>query len=212
MPSERTVERLSLYRHLLVRLRERGEKAVHSHKLASMANVTAAQVRHDMMAIGYSGSPNNGYDIERLVESIGEFLDTPLSRNIALVGVGNLGRAILADFVVRRPLMKIVAAFDVEPDVYGRVIHGCWCYPMEDLESVLRENRVAIAVVAVPAGEAQRVADQLVDAGVCGILNFAPVRLRVPQHVYVADVNITVALEKVTYFASQKAAEKDMKV
>lgn len=212
MISEKTVERLSLYRHLLAQCREDGQAHIHSHQLAALADVTAPQVRRDVMAVGYSGNPNHGYEVAALVASIGEFLDTPLNRNIALVGVGNLGRAILSDFAVRRPRLRIVAAFDVEPDRVNRVIHGCRSYPLEQLPAVAREQAIGVGVMAVPASAAQGVADLMVQAGLSGILNFAPARLRVPQQVFVADVNITVALEKVSFFAGKKAAEKELGV
>lgn len=173
-----------------------------------MAGATAAQVRHDVMSIGYSGTPTQGYEVEKLIESIGEFLDTPLSRNIALMGVGNLGRAILSDFAVRRPTLKIVAAFDVEPDRVNRVIHGCRCHSLEELQQIIWTQQIAIAIIAVPASEAQPIADTLCEAGICGMLNFAPVRLQVPQGVFVDDVNITIALEKVSYFAGRKALDR----
>jgi redox-sensing transcriptional repressor len=212
MTSDKTVERLSLYRHILARERDAAVKYLHSHQLASLANATAAQVRHDLMAIGYSGNPNQGYAVEELIASIGEFLDTPLGRNIALVGVGNLGRAILSDFAVRRPRLRIVAAFDVEPDRVDRVIHGCRCYRIDRFREIVRDKEIGVGVLAVPAGEAQGVADRMVEAGVYGILNFAPVRLRVQPHVYVANVNITVALESVSYFAGKKAAERKSQI
>ena len=211
MPSEKTVERLSLYRYLLQRLLEEGERFVHSHRLARLALATAAQVRHDLMAIGYTGRPNQGYDISKLLDSIGEFLDTPLGRNIALVGVGDLGRAILSDFTSGRPRMSIVAAFDIDPGVVGRVISGCRCYSMDSLDEEVRSKKIGLAVLAVPAVAAQEAAERLYDAGVMGLLNFAPIRLRVPEDVYVADVNITIALEKVAYFASRKFAVKGEK-
>jgi len=203
--SNKTIGRLSLYRRLLNQLREEGAGSVFSHQLAEMAKVTAARVRRDIMAIGYSGTPARGYNVEQLIESIRNFLDTPGGQGVALVGVGNLGRAILAYFVGRRPNLSIVAAFDADPAKVDRVIHACHCYPMERLESVIQEGGLRVAIIAVPAAEAQDAANRLVAAGIRGILNFAPVRLHVPPHVYIEDNDITMSLETVAYHARLNA-------
>lgn len=200
-PSEKTVERLSLYRYLLYGILAEGERNIFSHELAGMAAVSSAQVRQDMMVLGYSGSPNQGYEVGKLIASITEFLDDGHGRNIALVGIGNLGRAILSNFSGQRSRLQIVAAFDVNWQIVNRLIHGCWCFPMEKLGVVMKEQEITLGIVTVPPLAAQVVADQLCAGGVRGILNFAPVRLRVPEDVYVSNLNITVALEKVAYFA-----------
>lgn len=210
MISDRTIGRLSLYRRLLRDLLADGEKNIFSHQLAAMAGGTAAQVRRDIMAIGYSGSPVHGYDIEQLLKSIGHFLDAAQTQNVALVGVGNLGRALLAYFVGRHPTLSVVAAFDSDPVKANRVIHGCRCYPIEDLKTIVREHDIRLGVISVPAPEAQGVANLMCQAGVRGLLNFAPVRLWVPEHVYVENLDVTMSLEKVAFFARQGDFEKDV--
>jgi len=204
MRSERTIGRLSLYRRLLRELESAGVNNIYSQELARMAGVTAAQVRRDIMAIGYSGSPARGYDVHALGESIGDYLDAPGGQGVALVGIGNLGRAIMAFFSGRRPRLAIVAAFDADPYKVNRVIHGCRCYPAEEIGQVVREQNITVGIITVPASEAQNVAETLVRAGVRGILNFAPVPLRVPAGVYVEQIDMTMALEKVAFFARQQ--------
>jgi len=199
--SVKTIGRLSLYRRLLNRLSTSGTQNVYSHQLAALAGGTAAQVRRDMMAIGYMGSPKRGYDVRELIESIGNFLDSAQDQGVALVGIGNLGRAIMAYFTGRRPKLHIVAAFDSDPYKANRVILGCRCYPIAQLAEIVRELNITVGIVCVPANEAQAVADSLVRAGVTGILNFAPVPLRVGPGVYVEDIDMTMSLEKVAYFA-----------
>lgn len=206
MVSEKTVERLSLYRQLLYRLWDGGRKTLYSYELAALAGVNASQIRYDMMSIGYSGSPSQGYEIDKLIHSISEFLDTSESPNVGLAGVGNLGRAILSNMSGGyQSQLKIVAAFDANPDQVGRLIQGCWCYPAEDMVSVVREHDVAIGIIAVPTSQAQGVADRFCEGGVRGLLNFAPTRLRVPPEIFVDNMNITVALEKVAYFTLRNA-------
>jgi redox-sensing transcriptional repressor len=199
--SDRTIGRLSLYRRMLYRFIADGKTNVYSHQIAAVSGATPAQVRRDLMVIGYSGSPNRGYRIDELIGSIGEFLDDPTGQNVGLIGAGNLGRAILAYFSGRRPKLAIVAAFDVVPEKVNRTIHGCHCYALDEFASVAKRENITVAVVSVPADVAQGVADMVVAAGVHGILNFAPVSLKVPPSVYVQDMDMVMALEKVAYFA-----------
>jgi len=203
VPSHKSIGRLSLYRSILNRLLRDGVHSLFSHELASLAGATPSQVRRDLMVTGYTGSPVRGYDVRDLLASIGRFLDAPESEGVALVGVGNLGRAIMAFFTGRRPSLAIRAAFDRDPYKVNRVIHGIRCHPMEDLESVLVREHVRVAIITVPAIEAQDIADRLCRTGVKGILNFAPVRLRVLPSVFVEDVDVTMSLEKVAYFSRQ---------
>jgi len=199
--SEKTIGRLSTYRRLLYRSDLASQASVYSHQIAALSRATADQVRRDLMAVGYSGSPNKGYKVNELVQSIGEFLDNPAGENVCLVGIGNLGRAILSYFSGRRPKLAIVAAFDVAVSKVNRAIHGCRCYPLDDLAAVAERENIHVGIITVPADAAQSVAEKLVEAGVRGILNFAPVCLRVPPGVYTADFDMTTALEKVAYFA-----------
>jgi redox-sensing transcriptional repressor len=172
-----------------------------------MAGVTAAQVRRDLMAVGYTGSPTRGYGVGELMESIGKFLDASEGEGVALIGVGNLGRAILAYFGGRRPKLAIVAAFDNDAVKVNRVVLGVRCHAMTELAQILAEQVIHTAIITVPAAAAQEVTDQLVRAGVRGLLNFAPASLRVPEGVFVEDIDMTVALEKVAYFARQYAPQ-----
>jgi redox-sensing transcriptional repressor len=200
----RTVERLSRYRRLLHQLHQQGVLHIYSHQLAEYVGATAAQVRRDLLAVRYPGNPRRGYHVQGLAHSIDRFLDGPVPEPVVLVGVGNLGRALLAYFAGRRPNLVIAAAFDTAPDRVGRVIHGCRCYPMADLAAVVREQQVRMGVVTVPAPAAQEVADRLVAAGICGILNFAPATLTVPRTVHVETIDLTVSLEKVAFFSRQE--------
>lgn len=209
MTPEKTVERLSLYRRLLQKDLSEGETNIFSHELAGRTGGTAAQVRRDLMVLGFSGGSRRGYSISGLIGRIGEFLDSPDGEPVALVGVGNLGRALLPFFAAYRPNLKVVAAFDTDPLKTGRVIHGCRCHLVDELETVIRARGIRVAIIAVPAGQAQRVADRLAQAGVRGILNFVPVPLHVPQTVAVEAIDITTALEKVAFLARQKEKQEE---
>lgn len=203
MISQKTIARLSLYRRLLQEVAAKGTRNIYSHQMAGIAGTTAAQVRRDWMVIGYTGSPAHGYEVSDVIAAISKFLDPAAEQKVALVGIGNLGRAILVYFTGRRPKLSIVAAFDTDPHKVNRVIHGCRCYPKQQLREIIAADNIKIAIVAVPASEAQYVADSLVASGVRGLLNFAPVPLRVPQGVFVEDIDLTMSLEKVAYFARE---------
>jgi redox-sensing transcriptional repressor len=205
IPSYETIGRLSRYRRLLTRRVETGSESVYSHELAAVAGVSAAQVRRDMMAAGAHGSPTSGYDVAKLIESLSAELDGPEGHRAALVGVGNLGRAMLTFFQGRRPKLSIEAAFDSEPNKVGRVICGCRCHSMDELSRVVSEQRITVGIIAVPALAARAVAAELEDAGVRGILNFAPVALRVGPETFSEDIDMTMALERVAYFAGRNS-------
>lgn len=212
--SERTVERLSLYRRLLLQLREADDAVVFSRQLSESAGVTAAQVRRDIMHLGCSGVPNSGYRVGELLTAINALLDAPQSQRAALVGVGHLGLALLSHFSGRWRWLHIHAAFDNDPAKYNTLFRGARCYPYSELSRIVREWRMDVGIITVPKDAAQDVADRLCDAGVRGLLNFAPVRLRVPEHVFVENVDLTTSFEKVAFFArhaTEVAAKKDMR-
>lgn len=202
-----TIARLSLYRRLLLELAASGAGQVYSHQLAALAVSTSAQVRRDLMTIGFSGSPRRGYDTQDLVAAINVVLARSVETSVALVGVGNLGRAILSYYATRQPWVRFTAAFDREPDRTGRVIHGCRVHPMEQLEAVLEREGIRAAVIAVPASEAQSVADRLVLAGIKSLLNFAPVRLHVPTGTFIDNMDMSTALDRVAYYAHAHGEE-----
>ncbi len=197
----RTIERMVLYKRLLSDLLSKGQKTLFSHQLAALAHNTPAQVRRDIMTIGHEGSPHKGYDIASLISRITVILDGSKDRSIALVGVGNLGRAILSYFTYRHPGLTIVAAFDTDESKVDRVISGCRCYHTRDFESKVKELDINVGIITVPAGQAQAVADMMVAAGIKGVLNFAPVPLRVPDSVCADRIDIASSLEKLAYFA-----------
>ena len=178
---------------------------MHSHELARRAGVSAAQVRRDLMVVGYTGSPRLGYELKPLQEGLARFLDGPVPQRLALVGVGNLGKALLSYFSGGRSNLVIAAAFDTDPDKAGRLFHGCRCYRIEEMSQVLHKEKIKVGVLTVPAEFAQSIAGKLVAADVRGILNFAPVPLQVPASVYVENVDVTMYLEKVAFFGGQRA-------
>jgi redox-sensing transcriptional repressor len=196
-----TIGRLSVYRRLLLDMEAAGLHHTYSHQLATATISTSAQVRRDLMIIGFSGSPRHGYAVLELVEAINRVLAQSVETSVAIVGVGNLGRAILSYYTSRQPWVRFAAGFDRDPQKTRRVIHGCRVHPIEEMEEVLAREGVHAVVLAIPASDAQAMADRLVNAGVTSVLNFAPVRLRVPAGVFVDNMDMTTALDRVAYYA-----------
>lgn len=207
--SQRMVGRLTTYRRVLESLLAQNRGRVYSHELGSLAGATPAQVRRDVMTIGFTGSPARGYDADGLVRRISELLDPVTETRVALVGVGFLGRAILDHFSGRSSSYPVVAAFDVAPDKVGRCIHGVRCHHLDELAAVAAEVGVDLAIIAVPAAAAAEVAARIGEAGIHGVLNFAPTRLHVPPHVHVEDVDLAAALERVAFFTREAARRRE---
>jgi redox-sensing transcriptional repressor len=206
--STRSVERLSIYRRALLHGKHEFGLSVYSHQLAQACQLTAAQVRRDLMAIGYSGNPNSGYDVKRLLHSLAEFLDSQGGRAVAIVGMGYLGRAIAAFLSNRTLKIRLVAAFDTDLDKIGLTFSEVHCYSVRQMQEVLEEHGIDVAIITVPTEQAQHAAEQLVAAGVTGILNFAPVVLRLHERIYVENIDMTVSLEKVAFFARRNPRPK----
>lgn len=204
MTPEKTVARLSLYRRFLKLAKEDGSSNIYSHQLADMVRGTSAQVRRDLMALGCNGSPQKGYDVDELIKHIDDFFNTAEVVNVILVGIGNIGRALLSYFKNGKSHINIIASFDSDRQKVGRVVNNSKCFHVDELSKFISENDIRTAILSVPASEAQPTADVLVHSGIKGILNFAPVRLKLPNNIFVEDVDITMNIEKLVYFSSGK--------
>lgn len=201
--SEKSIERLILYRRVLRHLLAEGRTKIFSHQLSKFTDITSAQIRRDLMVIGYSGSPVHGYDTEALLKSICDYIDIPSGHGVALFGLGHLGRSIMGYFSTRQPRLKIKAAFDNDPDKVNRVLHGVRCYHTDDLHKIIAHEKILVGILTVPQSIAQQVADQIVAAGIKGILNYAPTRLNLPHDIYVDNRDMILAVEKVAYYANK---------
>lgn len=153
------------------------------------------------MEVGYLGHPRHGYEVRGLLSRLDAYFGIDAGIRMVLVGAGNLGRAILGYFAGSMTHIRMEAAFDNDPEKTGRVLHGCRCHPLAALPEVLAGRQAHIGIITAPASAAQEIADMLVAAGVSGLLNFAPARLKVPDTVFVEDIDVTLSVEKVGYFA-----------
>jgi redox-sensing transcriptional repressor len=201
---QKTVERLSIYRRTLLECLAAGKTHIYSHELAHLHNITAVQVRRDIMFIGYSSMQRKGYDVSELIDFIGKIIDAEVQLNVAIIGIGNLGRAITTYFMGKRSKLNIVAAFDLDPNKIDRVVSGVKCYSMQSIETLVKEKDISIAILTVPADTAAVTVQRLVLAGIKGILNFTTVPLNVPSNVHLEEYDMITSLEKLAYFVKKQ--------
>lgn len=199
----KTVYRLSTYLRCLARLREKKIQTVSSEALAKVAGVKPTQLRKDLAYFGTFGTRGLGYDVAELSRSIADELGTSRLQPVILVGVGNLGMALLQYRGFEQEGFEILAAFDAEPNRRRdkEITHPI--YGMERLPAFVQENGVKMAILTVPAEAAQEVANDLVECGIVGILNFSPIVLHVPEEVMVNNVNLAIELENLSYFIQE---------
>lgn len=193
------VNRVCLYLRQLEALQRRGETTVSSLQLGAALGVNDAQVRKDLAFFGQFGYPGVGYRTEGLIGDLRRVLGIDRDWPIALVGLGNLGRALLKYNHFRRRGFRIVGLFDNDPAKLGQVLDGLPVRDLDALAEVAAAERVRLAVLSVPADAAQAVADRIVACGIPGILNFAPTTLTVPSSVNVVAVDLSVQLEHLAY-------------
>jgi len=199
----KTIYRLSIYLRCLARLRENRIGTVSSEALAKAAGVKPTQLRKDLAYFGTFGTRGLGYDVAELSTKIAEELGTSRLQPVVLVGVGNLGLALLSYRGFEKEGFEIIAAFDAEP---GRKRDKPVRQPilgMDQLREFTRENGVKMAILSVPSAVAQEVANAIVQAGIVGILNFSPMVLDVPEEVIVNNVNLAIELENLSYFIQE---------
>ncbi len=197
--SESTIKRLSKYYRSLEHLIEQGVETVSSDQLAEMDGVTSAQVRKDLSFFGSFGKRGLGYNTRALRNQIGEILGLHRQWNVAIVGAGNIGRALAAYQEFQKRGFNIRFILDKDPQKIGTEIHGVPVYDIQHAPELIAKEGVEIAIIAVPAQAAQSVADLLVEAGIKAILNFAPRSLKVPEDIHIKNENMAIEIESLSY-------------
>lgn len=198
----KAIYRLSVYLRCLLRLKENKMQTVSSEALARAARVKPTQLRKDLAYFGQFGTRGLGYEVEELRKMISDLLRRTSLQPVILVGVGNLGLALLSYRGFEQEGFEIVAAFDIDLRKRNKPVAPT-IYPMEKLAEIVRQRTVKMAILTVPASAAQEVANLLVECGITGILNFSPIVLHVPEEVMVNDVNLAIELENLSYFIQQ---------
>ena len=197
---EKTVERLSEYRRTLLDCLEQGKSHIFSHELAAMVHNTAVQVRRDMMLMGFTSMQRKGYAVKELIGAIGELIDTTEGLNVAVIGAGNMGRAITGYFRGKRSKLNVVANFDIDPEKIGHMIAGVKCYALDEFSTLVSELQISIAILTVPPEHARKTAEFVASNGIKGILNFTTVPLNMPPHIFLEEYDMITSLEKVAFF------------
>ena len=191
--------RLSLYLRELQHLVAHDQATISSGELATVLSLTGAQVRKDLAHFGHFGHPGIGYRCEDLIAAIRKILGTDQDWPVVLVGVGNLGRALLGYKGFRQQGFRIVAALDLDRSLSGSRVENVPIHHLDELEKIVSQHEVRMAMIAVPATSAQAVADQLVTAGVQGVVNFAPVTLSLPDGISLVGVDLAIELEQISF-------------
>lgn len=201
----KTIERLSEYRRTLLGCLIEKKIFIFSHDLAARLHLTAVQVRRDLMLIGYSSIRRKGYDVKELIDTISKIIDSDTELNVGIIGIGNLGRAVSGYFKGKRSKLNLIASFDTDPQKINKVISGIKCYPYSELQKVIEELNIKIAILTVPAGSAREIAAEAVRFGIKGILNYTTIPLNVPAEVYLEEYDMITSLEKVAYFVKENS-------
>jgi len=197
---EVVVARLPQYVRILSRLRENGAEVVSSHQLGDRLQVTPAQIRKDLSYFGRFGKQGRGYDVVNLLDRLKEILGLNDQWNVAVVGVGRLGRAILSYPGFTPDGFRLVAAFDGDDKVIGETVAGLVVQPMDRLDEIVKGEAICIAIVAVPVDRTQRVIDHLMECGVQAILNYAPIAPQVLPGVRIRNIDPVLSLQSMTYY------------
>jgi redox-sensing transcriptional repressor len=204
---EATVARLPIYLRSLVEMAERNVHTISSEQLADSAGVNSAKVRKDLSYLGSYGTRGVGYDVEYLIYQVRRELGLEQAWPVAIVGVGNLGRALARYGGFEERGFRIAALVDVDPDTVGQELGSLLVEHIDDLDRIVKEHQIAIGVIATPAAAAQEVCDRLVAAGVTSILNFAPALLQVPPHVSLRKVDLSTELQILSFHEQRRAAQ-----
>jgi len=175
--SDAVIRRLPRYYRQLTNLYNRGVVRISSHSLGQEMNITASQIRQDFSCFGEFGQQGYGYNVEELRAEIGHILGVDNNHHLIMIGVGNLGHALLQNFHFLETGFSVDAAFDISPSVIGSSINGVPIYAMADLESFVREHSIDVVVLTIPQSIAQDVANRLIALGIKGFWNFTNMEL-----------------------------------
>ncbi len=198
--SESTIRRLSKYYRSLEYLIEKGIETVSSEQLAEMDSITSAQVRKDLSFFGTFGKRGLGYNTKMLMRQIGDILGLNRKWSVCIIGAGNIGRALVSYQEFKKQGFDVQLLFDSDPKKVGSKIGHLKVQHSDRLKEAVKEAGIEIGIIAVPAAAAQRVANELMEAGVSAILNFAPVSIKVPEGVMVKNENTAIEIEALSYF------------
>ncbi len=196
------IGRLPVYLRALTRLAQEGQEVTSSHELGQRLGISSAQIRKDLSHFGGFGKQGTGYQIHYLIEQLQQVLKVNQEWEVVLVGAGDLGSALAHYRGFTERGFRIACVFDNSPTKIGKQVGGFAVMSLDNMQEIIRERAIKIAMIAVPAEKAQEVADRLIEAGVRAILNYAPMNLNVPTDVHVQYIDPVVQLQRMTYYLS----------
>ena len=194
------ISRLPVYLRALTRMQADGQKITSSKELGDRLGISSAQIRKDLSHFGEFGKQGTGYQIEFLVDQLRRILKVEREWDVALVGAGAIGHALAHYNGFNDRGFRITMIFDNDPAKVGSQINGFEVRAVDEMSELIQQHNIVLAMVAVPAEAAQAVTDQLVKAGVRGILNYAPINLTVPENVHVQYMDPVVHMQRITYY------------
>lgn len=200
--SKSVVKRLPVYLRILDQFVRRDVEIISSKELSSESGFTAEQIRKDLAYFGAFGTRGAGYNTAFLREKIVKIIGLDSVTDTVVIGVGNLGTALTRYNMSKNPYVNVVAVFDKNPELVGRRIDHVDVLPIEKAPDVIKKHKIKVCLITVPALAAQDVADMVVEYGVKAILNFAPVKLSVPEDVHVHNADLTIELQSLIYYSS----------
>ena len=202
--SDAVIERLPLYYRDLLLLQDAGIDIISSEKLGERLGVTPEQIRKDLTCFGAFGKKGVGYYVSELCQQIVEIIGLQQHWKIGIAGIGHLGWALANYKTFGRLGFRTMGLFDVDHRIIGQNVGGVEVTPISEMGDVIRKEGIQIGIITVPAAVAQPVADQMVDAGIKGILSFAPLRLNVPDHIFVFREDLSIGLSRISYYLTNK--------
>ncbi|TWH48190.1 redox-sensing transcriptional repressor Rex [Sporomusa sp. KB1] len=202
--SRATVDRLPLYFRTLKLSQEEGLEIISSDELGRKIGVTPEQIRKDLSAFGEFGKKGVGYYVQELMRNIGEILGLNRNWNLAIVGVGHMGWALANYSNFSSQGFQIRAIFDIDDDKIGRYINEVEIFHIDSMKEIIQKCDIQIGIITVPVAYAQDMANCLVEAGVKGIWNFAPMKINVPANIYVVSEDLSIGLSSISYYLSRQ--------
>jgi redox-sensing transcriptional repressor len=202
--SKATIDRLPLYFRTLRLAQDEGIDIISSDELGRRLSITPEQIRKDLASFGQFGKKGVGYYVNELKRNVGEILGLDNHWNIAVVGIGHLGAALAnyQNFVTLG--FNLVALFDQDPNIIGATVNHVKVEDISQLDMIIKQRNIQIGIIAVPAAFAQGIADQFVKAGIRGIWNFAPIKMKVPQSMHIVNEDLSVGLSSLSYHITRK--------
>lgn len=198
------IRRISIYSRILSAIVDKGTELVSSDKLGELSGISGTLVRKDLAYFGQFGTRGVGYHVSDLRSTISKILGIDKRWKVAIVGIGNLGAALLSHerFSIRG--FDIILGFDADKSKIGQIIHGIEIKDITEVKSVIKEKDVKLGIITVPANSAQVVANMLIDAGIKAILNFAPVNLNIPKDIVLKNIDLSIELDGLSFLLTHK--------